>query len=358
MTRVLHVIAEMGVGGAEAVVVELTGRGRTVGWESAVASAGGARVAVVERAGTRHVSMPLVGRNPLAFLQAVRRLRQTISTWRPDVVIAHNVLATLVTSAALKLSPGNTPLISIFHGVKDQHYRTAARIFRSCSDYVVAVSGPVRARLVDAGLDGEIIRVIRNAVSAPVLEPRETARLQLGLDPAVPVALCLARLVPQKRHDVLLRAWKLLPGQAVLLLAGDGEERESLQGLAKNLGLDGSVRFLGNRADVGLLLSAADASVLASDWEGLPMALLESMAAGVPVVSTSVDGVREVVRPSEGILVPRRDSARLAQALAEILFNPEKRTRFGKAAQVGVEERFNPETMAGQYARLCDEAIA
>ena len=115
-------------------------------------------------------------------------------------------------------------------------------------------------------------------------------------------------MVPQKRHDVLLDAWAQLTGGELLLLAGDGPERHDLEERARPLG--DRVRFLGNRSDVSMLLAAADVTVLTSDWEGLPISILESLAAGRPVVATDVDGVREILGPGGGRLVPRGDCRR------------------------------------------------
>jgi glycosyltransferase involved in cell wall biosynthesis len=139
----------------------------------------------------------------------------------------------------------------------------------------------------------------------------------------VPVALCPARLEPQKRHDVLLNAWAQIPGDAELWLAGDGSLRPTLEAQAQRLD---RVRFLGTRTDVRDLLEAADVTVLTSDWEGMPIALLESLAAERPIVASDVDGVREVLSGGGGILVPRRDPVSTAKALRDLLYSPVARS--------------------------------
>ena len=367
MTRVLHVISELGVGGAETMVLEMVRRGPTVRWTSAVASAPGSRVPQVLEAGAQHFPLPLVGRNPKALTMAVLRLRRALQDFSPDVVITHNVVATLALALALATTrhsrwpdhggngPRTTrpPVIAVFHGVAARHYPVAARLLRRTSGLVVAVSDALRDRLVTSGLPRERVTVIRNAVSPPQLPPRGQSRRELGLADDVPVALCLARLAVQKRHDVLLRAWSLLGDHAVLLLAGDGEERRTLQQQARHLGLgEDRVRFLGNRDDVPRLLAAADLSVLASDWEGLPISMLESMAAGLPVVCTAVDGLVEVVQDGEGILVPPQNPPALAEALSQLLFDEDRRRACAVAARKGILERFDAATMMDRYAEL------
>ncbi|MFD5829187.1 glycosyltransferase, partial [Lentzea sp. NPDC060358] len=174
----------------------------------------------------------------------------------------------------------------------------------------------------DAGL-GSVV-VVPNAVFAePARTGRAEVRAAIGTAPDAPVALCVARMEPQKRHDVLLDAWGLVPGDAELWLAGDGSLRAGLEERAKRLH---GVRFLGTRTDVRDLLEAADLTVLTSDWEGMPIALLESLAAERPVIASDVDGVRELLAGGGGVLVPRRSPGQTAKALRGLLYSPTARS--------------------------------
>jgi glycosyltransferase involved in cell wall biosynthesis len=265
---------------------------------------------------------------------------------------------TVIASLALATTRSRVPLISVFHGVQPSDYRRAGQVLDHCADHVVAVSDSLRVNLARAGMRRSDTHVIPNAVALPALPPRSAARRSLGLDPDVPVALCLARLVAQKRHDVLLRAWAQLEQHAVLLLAGDGDQRPAHERLARELGVASRVRFLGYRDDVPTLLAAADLTTLASDWEGLPMAVLESMGAGLPFVGTAVDGVREVVRPGEGALVPANDPDALTGALADLLFDAAACRNAGAAARRGVMARYDLNTMVTRYAQLVRVARA
>jgi glycosyltransferase involved in cell wall biosynthesis len=119
------------------------------------------------------------------------------------------------------------------------------------------------------------------------------------------------------------------------------------------------VRFLGNRPDVPRLLAASDLFVLPSLWEGLPMALLEGMAAGLPVVATDVAGSRQVVRDGrDGILVPPGDAAALASAMAAVLANDEERARLGRAARDRVEQEFSAVRQAERHAEAYEAVLA
>jgi glycosyltransferase involved in cell wall biosynthesis len=351
MTRVLHVIAEMGVGGAEAVVAELVRSGPKYDWQSRIASAGGERIRELTEADlVEEAFVPLAGRRPTSVIIAARRLRRVLRDFRPDVTIAHNVGSTLTATMARATSPHGGALIAVFHGVARTDYRLAAMVLDHGPDSVIAVSEVLRDRLHAAGMRRTDVEVIANAVSIPNLPSRSVARRELELDPEVPVALCLARIVDQKRHDVLLNAWSQLPKPATLLLAGDGDQKAPMERLTDDLQIRHHVRFLGVRSDVARLLAAADVSTLASDWEGLPVAILESMAAGLPIVSTAVDGVAELVREGEGLLVPPGQPAALAKALERFLFDPEARRAAGRAAQSGVARRNDPEAMMRGYA--------
>jgi glycosyltransferase involved in cell wall biosynthesis len=346
--RVLHVISEMGAGGAETLVAGMVSRGEEYGWVSAVASGGGFRADALAAAGTPAFPVPLARRSKTGVLQAAWAVRRAITRFRPDVVLAHNVGASLV--ARLALVPGRRrPLLTVFHGVADADYPAAARILRRTSDRVVAVSPATADRLASAGLDRPV--VIRNAVfPQPPVFGRAEIRASLGVPQRTPVALCLARLEPQKRHDVLLDAWAAVQGDAVLWLAGNGSLRADLERRAQALGR--RVEFLGTRADVPDLLAAADVTVLTSDWEGLPLAVLESMAAGRPVVATGVGGIGGVLAGGGGIVVPPADPAATTAALNSLLFDSARREAVAAEGIRAVERDYDPHPLMKAYDEL------
>lgn len=313
--RVLHVISEMGAGGAEALVSGMALAGGDVGWESAVACGGGFRVESLRAASLPVFDVPVARRSPLGVVRAARSVRRAVRSFQPDVVLAHNVSASLVA----RIATPRRPVVTVFHGVAEADVAGAVRVLRRVSTGVVTVAAAARKRLLDAGLDSV---VITNAAfpSAPSAD-RATVRARLGTPAGVPVALCPARLEPQKRHDVLLDAWEQIPGDCELWLAGDGSLRAELEARTPR-----RVRFLGTRTDVRDLLEAADVTVLTSDWEGMPIALLESLAAGRPIVASDVDGVREVLAGGGGVMVPRRSPGQTAKALRGLLFSPTARS--------------------------------
>lgn len=355
--RVLHLIAQMGVGGAEAVVAELAQGGSRLGWQTAVASAGGIRATRLESAGLA-VNFPvslMQRRRPSSILRAGRDLRRVLASYEPDVVVAHNVGVTAL-AALVGITTRGLPLVSVFHGVAERDNSFAAQVLDRGPHALVTVSSALNRQLHEAGMRRTDVRVIPNAVSAPDLPDRGRARSELGLNGDIPVALCLGRMVAQKRHDILLRAWAQVPGDAILLLAGDGNLRDAHERLAVELGVDDRVQFLGDRDDVPRLLSAADVVTLASDWEGQPIALLEAMAAGRPVVATAVGGLSEIVRSGEGTLVPPNDPWALADCLSSYLYDAAQRQMRGNAARLGVLDRHSPARMLDAYAEALSHA--
>ncbi|SDD75863.1 glycosyltransferase [Actinokineospora iranica] len=356
--RVLQVISEMGTGGAEALVVEMVRRGADFGWESAVASGGGHRAEQVRAAGVPTFDVPVAARTAVGVLRATAATRRALRRFEPDVVVAHNVSATAVSRLAMAVA-GRRPLVTVFHGVAESDYPGTARVLTHAADRVVAVAAVTASRLRAAGLSKPDITVIRNGVTpAPAESDQASTRAALGVAPEVPVALCLARLEPQKRHDVLLDAWARLDGDAVLLVAGDGSLREPLEQRCAVLGLGERVRFLGDRGDVPALLAAADITVLTSDWEGMPVAVLESLAAERPVVATDVDGVREVLERGGGTLVPRRDPAAVAAAVRALLFDADARRAAAAAGLAVVRADHDPHTLMKSYDELLRAAVA
>jgi glycosyltransferase involved in cell wall biosynthesis len=193
----------------------------------------------------------------------------------------------------------------------------------------------------------------------------ETAavRGQLGVPVDAFVAISAGRLEPQKAHEVLFeaisQALPSLPKPTVLLVAGVGTRMEELRALARSSGIAEVVRFLGHVESMPQTIRAADVHVLSSDFEGLPAVILEAMALGVPTLSTAVDGVKDLIVPGEGVLVPPRDPAALAAALVSIAIDRESRTRMGEAARRKFEEAHTEAAMVRQtravYERLASD---
>ncbi|GEJ56262.1 hypothetical protein AMYX_10030 [Anaeromyxobacter diazotrophicus] len=229
--------------------------------------------------------------------------------------------------------------------------RARLRAVVTRADAFVAVSRAIRDELLAAGAPPEKLWSIGNGVDTERYAPagaseRAALRRALGL-PAGPLAVYTGRLAPEKGVDVLVEAWPevaaRVPG-ARLALVGAGAEQARLEQLASARGAGGSIAFVGAVPDAAPYLRAADAAVLPSRTEGLPVALLEAMSCGLPVVATRVGGSAEVLADGgAGRLVPPEDPPALAAALAEALQGGPGAARRGEAARALVLARFGLE---------------
>lgn len=219
----------------------------------------------------------------------------------------------------------------------------------SLIDRYIAVSDEVARRFTsELHVPARKVRVVRNGIdttAATRVLANGGLRAELLEGSPGPLLLTIARLHPQKGHQHLLAAMRELP-EATLALAGDGPAREALQSLARDLGIEDRVRFLGHRSDVADLLGTCDVFVLPSLYEGLPLSVLEAMAAGKPIVATSVGGTDEAIADGiDGMLVPPADPVRLAAALRALLRDPSVMTRLGHAARESAQRNFSVEAM-------------
>jgi len=222
------------------------------------------------------------------------------------------------------------PIVTTVHGFttgdwKNQLYQVLQRLAFRRFDAVVAVSRTAAERAVRSGARPTRVHVIPNAYS-PLATRRERseARAVLGIAESGFRFGWVGRIDHDKGLDVLLEALALIPDQTwELSVVGDGPDRTRLMRQAEALGLGSRIRWHGAVPGAGSLMTALDALVLSSRTEGTPMVLLEAMAAGVPVVTTVVGGIPDVVGDAEALLVPPEQPAALATALCSLLSDPE-----------------------------------
>ncbi len=230
-------------------------------------------------------------------------------------------------------------------------------------DHLITVSEAQRRTYERVGVDPGRITTVPNGIRARGPGPgRGAARAELGLSPTVPVVLTIGRLNVMKGHRYLLDAVpdlvRRFPDLAVVVL-GRGHLEAQLREQAVALGVERAVHLPGHRTDARLLLDAADVFVLPSRHEGMPLVLLEAMDAGLPVVSTRVIGSEEVVvHGGTGTLVRPRDPSALAQALGELLADPQLRQRYGRAGQQRFRTCFTAARMASETVRVYEDVLA
>jgi glycosyltransferase involved in cell wall biosynthesis len=313
----------------------------------------------------------------LQDLRALWALLRTVREVRPEVVHTHTAKAGALGRIAALIAIRPRPVIvHSFHGhvltgyfgaAKSAIFRTIERVLARLTDGVIAPSEATARELLALGVvrPGQCA-VIRYGFDLSAFRPRSPAerariREELDISDDAVVLLFSGRLAPIKRLDVLIEAASILRNQGVsfrLLLAGEGECRGELERLAETRSLRTRVSFLGYRDDVARLTGAADLAVLTSDNEGLPIALIEAAAAGLPAVGTRVGGTPEVVTDSTGLLVPPQDASALAAALRGLIEDESRRSMLGRASYERAHRLFAREAMVEATARLYADLLA
>jgi len=345
MTRVIHLRSGHGLYGAERSLLALAGATQPP-FEPLVASLvrPGREDALGDAArqlGVQSTRIEAPGRLSWAALRPIIRLA------RGALLHAHDYKSLVLALAAGAVA--RAPVVATFHGDTAHSglvraYEGLARRSARWASAVAATSG-VLAEQIHAAAPAVQVHVIPNGIALgrmPSEAERTEARRSLALPAGARVVAFLGRLSPEKAPEVLLRAAR---GAGLhVLFAGDGPMRAALEAEAAG----GDVRFLGFVRDVGQVLAAADALALPSRTEGLPMAVLEAMAAGLPVVASSVGSLPEVLGDGAGWLVPPGDVAALRDALGRAA-DPQRRAFVVRTARARVEARYGAAAMGRPY---------
>ena len=320
-----------------------------------------------ERAAALGVPVRLVAPMPLGLVGARRvpALARLLRRERPAVFHAHmsSPVACKWGLAAAVLARVPAVLGTVQVGAYEPPNRSAYWQLWALArrvDRYLAVSREIAAELAGGlGWPAPKVEVVYNAVDterAAVTAP-PGLREQLGGSATRPLVLTPARLNPQKGHRVLLEAIAEVP-DALFLLAGEGPERAPLEAEAERLGVADRVRFLGRREDVPQLLAACDVFALPSLYEGSSLAVLEAMAAGIPIVSSEIGGTEELIDDGHsGLLVEPGDPEALAAALRRALGDEELRRNLAVRARERVEAGLTREQMANRVAAVYRELL-
>ncbi|MFH1595261.1 MAG: glycosyltransferase [Pseudomonadota bacterium] len=364
--KVLHLLATMPVGGAEDLVAAVVKGLDPDRFEAAAATIGqpGAVGQELAAAGYAVASLGLDLKRTAAWrlVAAVRRLLKEV---RPDILHTHlyhpNLYGRL---AALGLG---LPVVAAVHNSYTRvklHRRVWNFLLARAADRVLVGSSQVwrDVRRYDWVPARRLLLLpygIRPAeLETPLSQPE--ARERLGVSGFVVGAV--GRLEEQKGHGHLLAALPALAREIAdltVLLVGDGRRRQALMAQARDLGVAGRVRFLGTRRDLPEIYRALDVFVQPSLWEGLPLALLKAMGAGLPVVATRVSGALEVIDDGvNGRLVNPGDAPDLARAILDLYQQPEVRARMGEAARGTVLAHYSQEAMLRRLESLYLELLA
>jgi len=365
--RIVYMLTSLGMGGAERQVLELADRmvlrGHTV-------------VLLVLRPGLAeewptaldviHLGMH---RSPLSVIAGMAKARRFLLAFRPDLLHSHSFHANLAARALKVLVPSVT-VISTVHNVYEGGWprMLAYHLTDGLAHRTVAVSKAAAERFVRLkAIPQHKCIVLANGIDIALFKPdaerREEKRTTMDAGGEF-IWLAVGRIVPAKDYPTLLRAFaqvRASRGDARLWVAGaeaSAAEAASVRALTTDLGLKDAVRWLGLCRDVPALLDAADAYVMASAWEGMPLAVGEAMAMEKPVVATDVGGVRELMGEI-GLIVPAKSPENLAEAMLEMMrsTNEERRGR-GRSARERIKAHFSMDAKADEWESLYREVLA
>jgi len=367
--RILYVITAAEWGGAPLHVLQLMEYMVKQGHEVGLVAAPeprlmtGAKALGVKVFPNPHFVRPV---RPWKDFRALWPIFRAMRAFKPDLVHAHSTKAGY--AARLACAVLRKPIIFTAHGWAFTEGRSlwkrrllagVERLAAQVTAKIICVSEHDRELAVqwNVAKPGKLAVVHNGIDPRPFLEGGGAPlREELGLEGSV-VLTFVGRLAPPKDPLTLLEAVKTLP-KGVLLVVGDGELKPPVEEYVREHGLEEKVRLLGERSDVLRILASSDVFVLSSRWEGLPYTIIEAMMARLPVVSTRVGGVPELVEDGvTGFLVPAEDPPALAEALQTLLDDPELRRRMGEAGREKALREFTLDRMLRETERTYEEVV-
>ncbi len=354
--KILFIGPNLGAGGAERQLSILAPGLLELGFDARVIAldAGGPFVEPLRRRG---VPVEVIGMRHQADLPRLLRCG-LVRDFAPDVVVSRSVSGTCVGHAVarrrrarhvcndhMQVGMALPPRREAMMGLIAPHL-----------DMVIGVSRDQAAIWRRRGCPADRFVVVANGVRVPeVAEDRDELRRELGVAPSAVVALLVANLRPEKRVPDFVQAVRQARRthpELVGLIVGDGAERAAVE---RAIGEDTGVRLLGQRDDVPRLMKASDLFALSSTYEAAPMSILEAMAAGLPVLATSVGGVPELVLDrTTGLLVAPSDPAAMAEQLTLLVGDPGLRGALGEAGRRRQRERWSARAMVDGYASILE----
>jgi glycosyltransferase involved in cell wall biosynthesis len=363
--KVLQLISSGGYYGAENMLLNLCASQQKAGCENSLMlfyNVHAPNVEFYERARRRGLSVRMVHCQGRADWRAVRQIEECIQEDGIELLHTHGYKADLYGYVAARRS--GKPIVATCHnwvggtaalGIYNHLDRMALKRFQG----LAAVSDSVAQRLLDSGVAAKKIRTIPNGIDVGPFE-HALPSPALNFDGSKVIGM-VARLDLQKGFEYLLRAARELCGTFPALkvvLVGEGPDRQAIENLIHRFGLQSNVVLTGQHSDMPAIYAAMDIFILPSLNEGLPMTILEAMAASKPVIATRVGAIPSVIKDGEtGLLVNPEDINGLRNALARLLADSDLCRRIGAAGHDWVSRNYTSEAMAMKYRQMYDEVL-
>jgi glycosyltransferase involved in cell wall biosynthesis len=312
---------------------------------------------VAEAARAHQLPITIFPMKHIADVGAISQLKAYIIEQQPDVIHTHGVRANFIARLAARKS--GIPIVttvhsSIYHDyahpLKRLFYHRIEKLTRRYTTRFIAVAGSLKKELEQDGIPSDRIDLVYNGLSPDFQYDAQpvSLRRELGLENDIPILMTVGRLEKVKNQEMLLQIWVGLKQHHIAfhgVIVGDGPLRAELEELARLLGIENDVSFLGYRQDIFALLSGADVFLLTSTMEGLPITLLEAMAARTPVVVSEVGGMPEVVRLAQnGYTVPVHDIEQFIARIQGILGETDLKDHLAEQGYEALMQHFTSST--------------
>lgn len=374
--RILHVVGDSKYGGGSLIIIHLALAAMEAGFDVDVLATDPVFQDALKSSGIGVVPLDCIWRDirPFKDIIGLWRLRRYLIAHPYDIVHTHTSKAGFVGRAAAWMA--RIPaIVHTVHGFAfhEESSRAALRVYsfleRRAAHWchrLVTVSRFHRQWALELGIGypGQVVAIPNGIPATRVAQSRssEAVRAELGIAPETVMVMAPGRLAPQKGLEYLVEAFELLVRRgrrnAVLVIVGDGVLREPLQQKCRELGIDERVVFTGYRADIGDIVSASDYIALPSLREGLSIALLEAMAAGKPIVTTSIGSNLEATDNGRvASIVPPKDAVALADSIEHLLQNPDVAAGLGRAARERFDACYTERRMLDAYVSLYHELL-
>ena len=304
----------------------------------------------------------------LGDIKSFFALLRIIRRFQPDVIHTHTAKAGVLGRIAGLIAYPRAKRIHTYHGhllhgyfspLKTRLVVLIEKFLAFISVTLVAIGNQVKNDLLDAGVgEPKQYSVIFPGLEDLAIQSKTSARIELGLESNKTYVVFVGRLTQIKRPDRLIeiaRHLKVNHPRIELLIAGAGEKFAEIQEVANRESLP--MVFLGWRNDIGRILSASDIAILCSDNEGIPLTLIQASQAGLPIISTNVGSVHDIVIGGETGLLTETNTQNLIQAVDELLSNSSKMAKFGLAAKVRAESYFSLKGMIQAHEELYSQVI-
>jgi glycosyltransferase involved in cell wall biosynthesis len=305
-----------------------------------------------------------IGKDLKAFFLLIREIRR----FKPDVVHTHTAKAGVLGRVAAFLARPSAKRIHTFHGHflhgyfdsrKVQILILVEKMLGIITYTFVAIGNVVKNDLVNAGIaNNSKFEVIYPGLQNLNLSPKSEARKTLDLDPEKIYLVYVGRLTQIKRPDRLIdlaRSLKVDHPKTHIVIAGAGELLEELTAQSESESLP--IKFLGWRNDIDLILSASDIAVLCSDNEGIPLTLIQASQAGLPIVSTNVGSVSDIVLDGLTGILTEVSANGLIQGVSKLLADPDLRARLGESGQMRARKLFSSQAMVERHEELYSQSL-